>query len=230
MRSGEKLSIALPNSGAHASTTGSLIAPFVSSPTTSTSEHDKRADDGAHLHVRWFMDEVHRHESSLKNYVRHSFPSVRDVDDVIQESYLRVWKRQLSQPITEITGSVKASVRGFLFQVARRLALNLIRHEQASPVDEEVDCEAVVDHATDVSVREALSAEQEYQLVLQAIDRLPARCREVVRLRKVQGKSPAETAHALGISEETVHVQTRRGLQRIQAFLRAQGVISERSR
>jgi len=154
---------------------------------------------------------------------------VRDVDDVVQESYLRVWRRQMSKPITQITGSVKASVRGFLFQVARRLALDTIRHERASPVETGADYEAVPDDSVSVAIRESVSADQEYQLVLQAIDRLPVRCREVVLLRKIQGKSPAETAQMLGLSEETVHVHTRRGLQKVQEFLRSQGVISERS-
>lgn len=200
----------------------------MSSPSTTTPDPGKQADD-PHLQARWFLDEVHRHESSLRNYVRHSFPTVRDVDDVVQESYLRVWRRQMSKPINQITGSVKASVRGFLFQVARRLALDTIRHERASPVEAGADYETVPDDSVSVSIRDSVSAEQEYQLVLQAIDRLPARCREVVLLRKIQGKSPAETAQMLGLSEETIHVHTRRGLQKVQEFLRSQGVISERS-
>jgi RNA polymerase sigma factor (sigma-70 family) len=184
---------------------------------------DQSADEKGN--VDWFIHEVHSHDASLRNYVRHSYPCVRDFEDVVQESYLRVWKRQLARPITRVTGPVKASVKGFLFQVARRLALDKIRRDKRSPIDvvENLSELSIVEERA--SVHESVSANQEYELLLKAIDRLPARCREVVVLRKLQGLSPDETARRLGISEETVHVQARKGLERVQSFLRKQGLI-----
>jgi RNA polymerase sigma-70 factor (ECF subfamily) len=78
--------------------------------------------------ARWFADEVHRHELALKAYLRGSFPSVRDIDDVVQESYLRVWRARLAHPIH--------STKSFLFQVARHLALDLVRRDRVSPIDQ----------------------------------------------------------------------------------------------
>lgn len=179
--------------------------------------------------VHWFLDEVHRHDASLKNYVRHSFPAVKDVEDLVQESYLRVWKRQLTRPISEVSGSVNASVKGFLFQVARRLAIDTLRHKKRSPIDvvaEMGELQVIEDRA---SVHEAVCASQEFDLLLEAIDELPARCREVVILRKLNGLSPGETADRLGISEDTVHIHARTGLQRVQSFLRSRGVIRDHS-
>ena len=40
--------------------------------------------------ARWFKEEVHSLDTRLKSYLRGSFPSV-DVEDVVQESYLRTW-------------------------------------------------------------------------------------------------------------------------------------------
>ncbi len=164
------------------------------------------------------------HDASLKGYLRRSFPSIRDVDDVVQESYLRIWRRQLSRPIEQVSGSVKASVRGFLFQIARRLALDTIRHDNASPIDHVTDFSpsSVIDDRRDT--HETICTNQEFELLLEAIDTLPARCRQVVMLRKIRGCSPSETAQQLGISEETVHVHMRRGLLRIQDFLVERGV------
>ncbi|MBL9205465.1 MAG: RNA polymerase sigma factor [Opitutaceae bacterium] len=194
------------------------------SPPPSTPDHVPAANQAQ---ARWFVDEVHRHDASLKNYVRNAFPGVRDVDDVVQESYLRVWRRHLVRPITEVSGTVRASVKSFLFQVARRLALDTIRHERVSPFEPVVDLTGLPAAEERDGAADVAAANQEFQLLLDAIDRLPGRCREVVVLRKLQGLSPAETARRLGISEETVHVQARRGLQRVQEHFRKQGVLRE---
>lgn len=36
---------------------------------------------------RWFVEEVQPHERSLRSYLRSAFPSLPDIDDVVQESY-----------------------------------------------------------------------------------------------------------------------------------------------
>lgn len=174
------------------------------------------------------MAEVHQHDRLLRDYVRRSFPGVRDVEDVVQESYLRVWRRQMISPITEVTGAVKASVKGFLFQVARRLALDTIRHNRASPVDASVDPALLSPPGDNVDVAESACSNQEFELLFEAIDRLPARCREVVILRKLHGLPPSVIAKHLGISEETVFVQARRGLEKIRDYLNARGAFPDR--
>lgn len=168
---------------------------------------------------------MHAHDASLKRYLSRSFPTVLDVEDLVQESYLRVWRRQLIRPISAVSSSVSASVKGFLFQVARRLAIDTIRRARASPIDAvtEFSPSSVIDDTA--NTREAACTHQEFELVLEAIEALPASCREVLVLRRIRGLSPAETARALCISEETVHVHSRRGLQRVQATLRRRGVI-----
>ena len=187
-----------------------------------------RVDSPQSENVRWFADEVQPHDAALKRYLRRSFPAVRDVEDIVQESYVRIWRRQLTRPIIQVTGTVTASVKGFLFQIARRLAVDTLRHDRASPF-------AARGEVTDLAVssvieeratcQETVCSNEEFELVLAAIEALPARCRAVVILRKLQGLSAADTARELGLSEETVHVQTRRGLQRVQEQLNRRGVI-----
>lgn len=198
-----------------------LHSTVLNSPSTSSASASAADESQA----RWFNDEVYAHDASLKNYLRHSFPAVRDVDDVAQESYLRVWRRQMVRPITQVTGSVRASVKSFLFQVARRLALDTLRRERASPIDATADALGLAVIDIDADTRDTVCTNQEFEFLLEGIAALPARCREVVVLRKLHGLSPADTAARLGISEETVHVQSRRGLQRIQELLRGRGVI-----
>jgi RNA polymerase sigma-70 factor (ECF subfamily) len=166
--------------------------------------------------ARWFADQVQPHEDSLRSYLRHTFPGVRDVDDVVQESYLRVWRARASQPIQ--------SARAFLFKVARHLAIDLVRREQVSPIREVTDFAALTVTENRPNAADAACTSHDTMMLAQAIESLPARCREVVILRKLKGVSQKEIAARLGISEQTVQVQAARGLKRCEEFLRKRGV------
>jgi RNA polymerase sigma-70 factor (ECF subfamily) len=50
------------------------------------------------------------------------------------------------------------------------------------------------------------------------IDTLPPRCREVVRLRRIEGLSQRETAERLGLSENVVEKEIRRGEQAVMTY------------
>lgn len=69
--------------------------------------------------------------------------------------------------------------------------------------------------AADTAVRQ-----QEIEMLVDAIDALPAHCREIFILRKLQGVSQKDIAARLGLSEQTVQVQAARGLRRISEELR----------
>lgn len=184
--------------------------PAVNTPTTS--EPSPVADQ-----ARWFTEEVHLHDAQLKSYLRGSFPSIQDVDDVVQESYLRIWRRQMHRPL--------ASVRSFLYTVARNLAIDSLRHTAASPIEHVADLAAlnVLDSKPDAA--DAACTAEELDFLLEAIESLPPRCREIVILRKLRGLSQKEIAIRMGITERTVEVQGTKGLDRCESFLRQRGAI-----
>lgn len=160
--------------------------------------------------TRWFTEEVQPHDAKLKAYLRSAFPGVRDVDDVVQESYLRVWRARAQKPIR--------LAQAFLFTVARRIALDLVRREQRAPFVpvKEMDQLFVLDAAS----HSTADNEMDIQLLTAAVDSLPARCREVFILCQIEGLAQAEVARRLGISPNTVAVQSARGLLRCEEFVR----------
>ena len=166
--------------------------------------------------ARWFAEEVQPHESSLRAYLRGAFPSVRDVDDVVQESYLRVWRTRLAQPVR--------SARAFLFKVSRHHALDLVRRAAIAPVEAVGDLERlpVIDDEHDLVA--AFSKREKIRLLAEAIDRLPLRCREIVVLRKLECLPQKQVAARLGLSEKTIEEQVARGERRCADFLRRHGV------
>ena len=137
---------------------------------------------------------------------------MRDVEDVVQESYLRVWTARAAQPIR--------SAKAYLFTVARRLAVDLIRRERRSPLVavKEIDTLFVLADAPDASAA-AVSAE-DVRLLADAIASLPVRCREIFILCQIEGHAQRVVAERLGLSENTVAVQSARGLLRCEEFVR----------
>jgi RNA polymerase sigma-70 factor (ECF subfamily) len=165
--------------------------------------------------ARWFIEEVQPHEATLRAYLRRKFPRLTDVDDVVQESYLKLIRAKMN-------GKLR-SAPGFLFTAARNVVLDVFRRRTDPLADSVVDAHwLVLEGGPDPA--EAASREQELDLLAQAIESLPLRCREVLKLRKIYGLSHKEIAVLLGISERTVNVQVGNGVRRCAGYLRARGV------
>ncbi|MDB6170299.1 MAG: polymerase, sigma-24 subunit, subfamily [Verrucomicrobia bacterium] len=166
--------------------------------------------------AKWFADEVQPHGPQLRSYLRGKYPSVRDVDDVVQESFLRLWQARARQSIH--------SAKAFLFQVARNVATDVIRHETCSPFESVSDRArlTVLDHRP--SAADAACTREELALLADAIESLPPRCREIVVLFKLRRLSQRAIAAQLGIAEGTVMVHVALGVKRCAHFLVARGV------
>lgn len=156
------------------------------------------------------------HEAQLKAYLRRTFPTVQDIDDVVQESYLRIWKRQAAAPL--------ASVKGFLFRIAQNLCFDVGRRQKRFCSLEVVEqgLEPVVQESP--SVPDTVAAREETELLICAITTLPARCRQAYIYRKLHGLSQQEIAQRLGISENTVENHLSRAHRLCDEYLRARGV------
>lgn len=167
-------------------------------------------------HARWFMDEVRPHEPTLRAYLRDRFPKLHDVDDVVQESYLALFRKR-------VQGNLHC-VRGLLFTAARNLALDTFRRRQRAPfVELPVDA---APPATDEarSAADEVCHRQELALLAEAVEALPRRAREVLKLRKIYGLSHREIANHLGISERMVNAEVIRGVRLCTEFLQRRGV------
>ncbi len=165
---------------------------------------------------KWFFEEVQPHEPRLRAYLRNQFPQLGDVDDVVQESYLALLRRRMA-------GDVR-SARGLLFTAARNLALDLFRRGRCSPI-----AAVPLDVAPPAedgrrSAADELCLQQELSLLAEAVESLPRRAREVLKLRKIYGLTHREIAAHLGLSERTVNAEVMKGMSLCSAFLRARGV------
>jgi RNA polymerase sigma-70 factor (ECF subfamily) len=166
--------------------------------------------------ARWFAEEVEPHEFRLRAWLAARFPHLRDLDDVVQDAYVRLFKARRS-------GGIR-SAQAFLFRAARNAACDVFRRQKDWTIDRLDDVEETLVIERTPSAADVAASNQELELLSEAIRLLPERCRQVFTLRKVYGLSQREAAAFLGISEHTVEVQMSRGIRRCAAYLRAQGI------
>ncbi|MBI4624522.1 MAG: sigma-70 family RNA polymerase sigma factor, partial [Verrucomicrobia bacterium] len=117
----------------------------------------------------------------LRGHLHNAFPSLPDVDDIVQESYFRLIQAKKAGPIRY--------VKAFLFATARNVAIDLLRRKRIVPIENvtEVDRLAVI--GEEAGVADAVGRQEELAFLADAIRALPERCRKVLTLRKLYGLS-----------------------------------------
>jgi RNA polymerase sigma factor (sigma-70 family) len=165
--------------------------------------------------TRWFEQQVIPCESRLLGYVRRRFRLARqDLDDLRQDVYLKILENA-------VRGLLPSSASPYLFAVARNLLIDRLRRAEIVRLDQLPDFE-LMNLLVDYRTPERLVADrQELQHLVEAIQRLPKRCCQVVLMRKIKGMSQKEIARQLDISEGTVENHLARGVRKLASFLRA---------
>lgn len=166
--------------------------------------------------ARWFAEEVQPHESSLRRYLRGVFPSLPDLDDLVQESYARLIRARAAGRV----GYAKA----FLFTTARNAALDFFRRRKVVAIDGVADLAALPVADDQPHAAEAINRQQELEMLAAAVRDLPERCRQVLTLRLMYAMPQKEIAAELRISEHTVKAQLAKGMRRCAEYFEARGV------
>ncbi len=165
---------------------------------------------------RWFAEEVQPHEGSLRSYLRSTFPSLPDIDDLVQESYARLIRAREAGRV--------GYARAFLFTTARNAALDIIRRRMVVQIHGVEDMRELTVAEERPDAAEALNKQQELALLADAVRDLPDRCRQVLTLRLMYARSHKEIAAELRISEHTVKAQLAKGMRRCADYLAARGL------
>lgn len=192
------------------------MSPPPPTPDSCASSFPASPDDG----TRWFVDEVQAHRRQLKCYLQRAYPYINDVDDVIQESYLRVWKARAIEPIQ--------SARAFLFRVARNVMIDVLRRRRSAPVDSLGNLAELLVQDEAPGAAESLALQENIEQLAAALDTLPPRGREILIFCKLEGHSYREAALRFGIAEKTVAEHVYRSAQRLGGELARRGLHSWR--
>lgn len=167
-------------------------------------------------HEHWFATEVEPHGASLRTYLLGQFPSLPDVDDIVQEAFVRVLRAHERGAVT--------SARALLYVTARNLALDILRRQRVIDFEPMTEGDDSFVFQDDANVAESVTQSEELDLLRRAIATLPERCRQVVTLRMAYGLSQREIAQRLGITENTVERQMGKGFRRCTEFFAQHGL------
>ncbi|MGI9263931.1 MAG: RNA polymerase sigma factor [Gammaproteobacteria bacterium] len=118
-----------------------------------------------------------------------------DVEDVVQETYIRLCRVAMSQEIE--------NPRAYLYQTARNLALDSIK-KAANARSVEWHEDAGYAATPNDSIVNSIHSTESFNRFCDSVHRLPSRAQRVFVLKKVYGYTQREIAAELGISESTV--------------------------
>jgi RNA polymerase sigma-70 factor (ECF subfamily) len=146
----------------------------------------------------------------LRRYLARLLGDVGEAQDVAHDAYLRVHPT-ISEHRAE-------KPEALLYTTARRLALNRLKRRRIAPFVSGA-WEPETTASSEPGVVQQVMARQELQQLEEAIGQLPAGCRAVLLLRKVELLSHQEIADRLGIAVSTVEKQHARALRLLRALL-----------
>jgi RNA polymerase sigma-70 factor (ECF subfamily) len=147
-------------------------------------------------------------EPGLRQYVMRFVLREQDIEDIVQETFLRAYQSEQSQVIR--------SPKSFLFRVARNIALNEIARKANSLTDLVGDPDSLNVIDSMPSAEQQLEIRRRFDALNAAVGALPPQCRRVLVMRKVFGLSHKEIARRLDISVRTVEKHLAKALHRCQ--------------
>ena len=171
--------------------------------------------------LQWFAEHVQPHEPAVRAYLAARFPSLRDQDDVVQESFSRMLRAQNK-------GDGIRYARAFFFSTAHNIAMDLFRRRARNEHVEMTEPHELYVLKEAPGVGDLLDERQRHETLAEALASLPERCREVVQLRFQENLSYKEIAERLGVTTDTVKVQLGRGVRRCAKFFASRDLLQNR--
>jgi len=137
-------------------------------------------------------------------------PDAMVAEDIAQDIFFEMWRKKEQL-------NINTSLRAYLRRASVNRTLNYLRNRKIKWED---DSELPNLQSEDVSINQTLENAELQQVIEQAIDQLPERCRAVFMLSRFEELSYQEIANQLDISIKTVENQISKALKQLRITLR----------
>ena len=165
--------------------------------------------------INWLTAHLLPFEAEFRMRLRRVCTNAADVDDVIQEVYCKVMQMD---DVTHVKDP-----RGYFVQIAKNLITDRLRRDAVVNID-------VMANLGELDIQDDMPGPErivfgrvELRWVMGLIGKLPDRCREVFRARRIYGLSLKETADSLGVTEKAVEYESAKGMELISEMMKRQG-------
>lgn len=166
-------------------------------------------DDGA-LDA-WFCREVLPLEPALMGYIRRNWRVSEDVFDLTHDVY--------ALALGGARNGLPDRTRAYVFTIARNHLTQQARRARIVSFELVADLENLEPEADVEGAERHLTARDELRRAQAGLDQLPPRCREIVRLRKVEGLTTREAADRLGVGIDAIEQQLTKGMRALTDFM-----------
>ncbi len=166
--------------------------------------------DAPLLNPEVFSDLYAQNHLSVYRYLfgLHGGPQ-EDIEDLTAETFINAWKARHT-----FSGDLRNAATGWLLRIARRLVIDNYRREQAR-IQPGAELTDDLPHLGPTPENLVLKGER-YETLWKLLQRLPGSQREMLVLRYLLDWRVNQIGEYLDIPENTVSVNIRRGLARLQ--------------
>lgn len=155
--------------------------------------------------IDWLTVHLLPFEAQLRARLRWICAQSVDVDDVVQEVYCRVMQLNSVAHVQD--------PRAFMVQMAKNIVTDRLRRDAVVSFEAVSNLEEFSAQDAAPSVERVMLARSELAWIMSLVGRLPERCREVFKARRIYGLSQREAAESLGLSEKAVEYETAKGTE-----------------
>ncbi|MDR2037199.1 MAG: RNA polymerase sigma-70 factor [Bacteroidales bacterium] len=137
-------------------------------------------------------------------------------EDIAAESFIALWNKR---------DTIHTSLRPYLLKIIRNKALNHIRHLKAQQQLKENIQEKMLDYQEELILQmdhpfSYVDRKEVKQIIEDAIEKLPAKCRQIFLMNHMEEKSYKEISEKLDITENTIKTQMRIAYGKLRELLK----------
>jgi RNA polymerase sigma-70 factor (ECF subfamily) len=149
-----------------------------------------------------------KYHTRLRYFAATFLAADQDAEDVVQEAFVKLWQRRAH--FTDLN-----AVKAFLYITVKNSCLNIYKHDK---VVRKYEGSLEEGWESDAMIR--MIESEVLEDVFQALEKLPAGCRNILHLSYFQGMKHKDIASHLQVSVNTVKTQKMRGLHLLKRLLK----------
>jgi RNA polymerase sigma-70 factor (ECF subfamily) len=153
------------------------------------------------------LDESAAHRQALIQFFRRKLRDPQEIEDLVQEVYLRLAARGSGERIE--------NVAGYLFQTAAAVLADYFRRRSVRHAGDHVEFDADRHAESDFDAERVLASKQALGNAVAALRELPERTRWIFVWRRLEGHQYKDIASRLGISVSAVEKHMVRAMHHL---------------